>query len=276
MKSLLAVARFVCLYLLCVLSGVEVAGAKGPQCFRSLPPNNHAAAFVAPKSDVCRAFAAALNARCDTNVQPLALGQKGDGSSLTSPDWLQISLFDAQGSEIPEGFALLAKLISGRAMAMYGVERESSAARDVESIISRVRAAHAQSLDPRLEKATLDLTGHGRKEGIYRLVAVKEPNSQRVPERPFTAILEFFLERTIELDSSKPRTAASASLLNISGDVLLFEGVPYITTWGASETFLVYASYVLPNRPRIPDEEGLEEIFILPTLACMFQFVPLR
>jgi hypothetical protein len=242
---------------------------------------NRSDLFVEPKSKVCRAFERELNASCAGAIPIVEFMPKLQDSRLIEPAWEQIALYTPDGSEDAAAFALLQKLIWSRSVTGYSMDQETRAKRDVGMILAGVRAAHAGNRSPRFDKVTLDLEGRGRKEVLYRLYTglLGNPDSLNDKNISFKSEPYLFLDRAIAIASSASLAKVSphAAGNDVTGgpaDVLLFDSVPYFLHWSGDDVLLVYASYLQPNRPMIPDESIEHGTFIIPLLRCMFESRP--
>ena len=264
--------------LVCFLIVSSAVFSADQMCF--LPVNSsggNSDIFVEPKSKVCRAFQRELNANCAGEIPTVEFKPKLRDSGLTEPAWQSIALYAPGGTENPDAFTLLEKLIWSRATTGYSIEQGARATRDVNMVLGQVRAAHADNRTPRFDKVSLDLEGRGHEEVLYRLYSglMRNPTSINDQNSSFKSEPHLLLDRAIGLAGSNNLSnisshAAGNDVTRGPAEVLLFDGVPYFLTWSADHV-LVYASYLQPNRPKIPDETFEDRTFIIPQLRCMFE-----
>jgi hypothetical protein len=264
--------------LVCILFVSSGAFAVDQMCFLPVKSSgNNSDIFVEPKSKVCRAFQRELNANCAGEIPTLEFRPALKDSGLTEPAWEPIALYAPDGTENADAFALLEKLIWSRAVTGYSIEQDARATRDVNRVLGQVRAARATNRVPRFDKISLDFEGRGSKDVLYRLYSglMRNPTTINDQNSSFKSEPHLFLERAMGLAvndnlSKISSHAAGNDVTRGPADVLLFDGVPYLLTWSADHV-LVYASYIQPNRPKIPDETFEDRTFIIPQLRCMFE-----
>jgi hypothetical protein len=262
---------------LAVLMCGEALGAE-QRCFLPTRGDGGRTMFIEPDSKVCRAFERELNATCSGDIPRQKLELTVADSGVSEPAWSSIELYQPDGRENPDGFALLEKLARSRALTTYSVERDTRAARDVETVLREVRASQVKGGKPRLDKTALDLEGRGREEVLYRLYIGLARNPPSITEISFKQEPQLYLERAIELapwvDAGKvsPLAAGSDVVVGLS-EVFVYAGIPYLLKW-SGETVLINAAYLQRNRPISSQEAAEQRGFILPTPRCLFESRP--
>jgi hypothetical protein len=260
-----------------ILTTGNTTSAAGNSCYESLRATDSSAAmFVEPKSDVCRALEAELNARCGIEIPLTRFAPRLRSSHLTEPRWTDVPLFDQQGTPQERGFSLLTQLTRSRAMATYSRDRAPRASRDADAVTAAVQQARASGQWPILQHTSIDLVGAGQAEELYRLVLGGRNPHSLLDANSGKTEPQLFLARAMNaqyVDTATPPSPqwAGADVTNMRADVVVFDGVPYFLTWSGPTKVVVYASYSRANRARIPEELGKEERLILPVLKCMFE-----